>query len=195
MLIRLSQPDSLIVSLADVKKQAVIDTTDDDDLLTAYIKAATRLVEDRTGRILVPTEFEWRADAWNDGLVIPVVPLRTVTEIVYLDEDHVQQTLSADWYSVESETGFEIRYNEGFTAPAVSSRSQAVRVQFAAGFDDPTASGSGDDPQLAQDPADRIIVMMLVAHWYGRRELVAAEATSEVPFSADMLISTRRIYR
>ncbi len=198
MLIRLSQPSGLFVSVDEVKAQAVISTDDDDLLLEAYIGAATRFAEDRTGRILLPTDFEWRADSWREPICIPAVPVRVVTELVYLDEDQAEQALApADWYQVETTEGVEIRFTDAFSSPSLSDRRiQPVRVRFTAGYDEPGVSGSGDDPKLAQDPMDRLIVMILVAHWYQSREPVAIGATvATVPFSADALIAMRRIYR
>lgn len=198
MLIRLSQPSGLFVSVDEVKAHAVIDTADDNALLEAYIRAATRLAEDRTGRILLPTDLEWRAETWREPICIPVWPIRAVTEVVYLDEDQAEQTLDpGDWYQVETGEGLEIRFTDAFASPSLTDRPNwPVRVRFSAGYDDPTASGSGDDPALAQDDMDRVIVMILVAHWYASREPVEIGATvAALPFSADALIAMRRIYR
>lgn len=196
MLIRLSQPAEFFVSVDEVKAQAVIETSDDDTLLEAYIRAATRLTEERTGRILQPAEFEWRADSWREPICVPASPLRSVSEVAYLDDDHVEQTLApADWYQVETTEGVEIRFTDSFQSPTLSDRPNPVRVRFSAGFDQDGASGSGDDPALARDPLDSLIVTILVAHWYARREAASAEALHDVPFSAATLIAIRRIYR
>lgn len=198
MLIRLSQPSGLFVSLEDVKLQASIDFADDDALLIAFIKAATRLVEDRTGRTLLPIDLEWRGDAWCEPLSVPVAPLRSVTEVVYLDQDHAEATLpAADWYAVETGAGVEVHFSDTFDWPTLSDRNnQPVRVRLSAGYDEPDASGSGDDPALEQDPMDRLIVMMLVAHWYQSREPAALGATvEEVPLSVGSLLEMRRIFR
>jgi uncharacterized phiE125 gp8 family phage protein len=198
MLIRLSQPSGLFVSVDDVKAQAIISTNDDNNLLPAYIKAATRLAEDRTGRILQPAEFEWRECSWAELFAVPVFPIREVTAVVYLDEDNIEQTLpEADWYPVDTDDGVIIRFNDTFSSPSLTDRlNQPVRVRFTAGYDDPDASGSGDDPELAQDPMDRLIVMILVAHWYQNRQPVSiGDSVSDVPFSAKSLIEMRRIFR
>lgn len=198
MLIRLSQPSGLFVSVDDVKAQAVVQTADDDTLLEAYIRAATRFAEDRTGRILLPTELEWRTDNWREPICIPVSPIRDVTEVVYLDEDQAEQTLApADWYQIDYAESIEIRFTDAFSSPRLSDRlNQPVRVRFVAGYDEPDVSGSGDDPALAQDPMDRLIVMILVAHWYQNREPVSiGDSVADIPFSADALIAMRRIYR
>lgn len=198
MLIRLSQPSGLFVSLDDVKLQASIDFTDDDALLLAYIKAATRLVEDRTGRTLLPIDLEWRGESWYDPLSIPVNPLRAITEVVYLDADNAEVALDAgDWYAVELSDVVDVRFTDDFLWPTLSDRANnPVRVRLEAGYDDAAASGSGDDPALDQDPMDRLIVMMLVAHWYQSREPVALGMTvEEVPLTVASLIEMRRIFR
>lgn len=198
MLIRLSQPSGLFVSVAEVKAHTVVDTADDNDLLEAYIRAATRLAEDRTGRILLPTDLEWRAETWREPICIPVWPIRDVTAVVYVDEANVEQTLdTGDWYQVETGDGLEIRFTDAFASPSLTDRlNWPVRVRLTAGYDEPGVSGSGDVPALAQDPMDRLIVMILVAHWYASREPVEIGATvATLPFSADALIAMRRIYR
>ncbi|TPM55344.1 hypothetical protein FJ959_18230 [Mesorhizobium sp. B2-2-4] len=197
MLMRLSQPDGFFVSLGDVKAHVIVDAADDDELIKGYIRAATRLAEDRTGRILLPTEFEYRIDRWCGSITIPAAPIRDVTEILYLDENGAEQTLApADWYYVTTAEGATIRFTDAFSSPVLSNRPQAVRLRFSAGFDEPDTTGSGDDPYLRQDPMDRLIVMILVANWYQAREPVALGAVvSEIPFSANSLIEMRRIYR
>ncbi|MCB1476645.1 MAG: phage head-tail connector protein [Rhodobiaceae bacterium] len=195
MLIRLSQPTGLFVALSDVKPHAVIDFDDDDDLLESYIKAATRFVEDRTGRILLPIDLEYRVAGWSEPICLPAFPVREVTEVVYLDEDHAEQTLDdGDWYLSETEEGGEIRFTDAFASPSLSDRPLPVRVRFSAGYDDPAASGSGDDPALQQDEMDRQIVRLMVAHSYANREAVGG-AMNSVPLSAESLIEMRRIFR
>ena len=123
MLIRLSQPSALFVSVDEVKAQAIIGTpdspvTDDDTLIKAYIRAATRLVEERTSRILLPTEMEFRADCWREPIRIPAAPIRSVTEVAYLDGDHAEQALdAADWYEIATPEGADIRFTDAFGSP------------------------------------------------------------------------------
>lgn len=193
MLKRLSQPSGLFVSVKDVKAHTIVGFNEDDALIETYIRGATRLVEDRTGRILLPTEFEWLADKWGTEADIPVFPLREVTEVAYLDGEDVERTLlPAEWYSITTDRGFSVRYVSGFSTPTLSNRPQSVRVRFTAGYDDPDASGGFD---LQADEMDRIIVMAIVAHWYSTREAVSQNDLSQVPMHAESMIAMRRIYR
>jgi len=197
MLIRQSRPDALFVSLEDVKAHVIVDTDDDDELIKGYIRAATRLAEDRTGRIFLPTDFEYRTDCWREPIVIPAAPVREIVELAYLDDSQAEHTVSpSDWYYVLTTEGAEVRFADSFSSPVLSDRPQAVRVRFSAGFDEPDTSGSGDDPELKQDPMDRQIVMILVANWYQSREpVVLGDTVIAVPFSAQSLIEIRRIFR
>jgi uncharacterized phiE125 gp8 family phage protein len=197
MLMRLTRPDALFVSVEDVKAHVVIDTADDDKLIEAYIRAATLLTEDRTGRILMTADFEYRVDRWRDPLVIPVAPVRDVSDILYLDEDDIERSLDVGaWYEVITSEGAEIHFTDSFVSPTLSSRQQAVRIRFSAGYVLADASGSGDDPELEQNEMDRLIVLLLVGNWYQAREPIAVgDQLAEIPFSVKSLIEMRRIFR
>lgn len=173
MLIRLSVPAALAVPLADVKLALRIDFDDDDDRLESLILAETQRYEDFTGRIMAPVDLEYRFDRWGDPLCIPVAPVREVTEVVYLDSANVEQTVSAsDWYSLTTDEGVEVWFNDTFSIPTLTTRGQAVRVRFRAGYDQPNASGSGDDPELASNAVDRINIIRMVQCIYDLDELM-----------------------
>lgn len=169
MLIRLNQPQGLAVDLDELKARLRIDTADDDSTLEKAIRSETRRYEDFTGRVLLPTSFEWQSEAWNDPICIPVAPVREVISVAYLDEAHAEQSLDpADWYAVTTELGVEIWFNDGFVSPALSSRRLPVRIRLSAGADEPGTSGSGDDPELAADENDQRNIMLMVHRLYDR---------------------------
>lgn len=189
MLIRLSTPAGLAVPLADVKLALRVDHTDDDNVLERLIQQETRRYEDFTGRILLPTEFEWRTDHWLDPLIVSVAPLREVTEVAYLDDAHAEQVVAgADWYSVKTDDGAEVWFNDGFSSPSLSSRAQPVRIRFTAGYDEDGASGSGDDPELAPVDQDQGVITMMVGWLYDRDEAMSDELLRR-------MAGNRRIFR
>lgn len=189
MLIRLSAPAGLAVPLADVKLALRIDFDDDDDRLESLIAAETQRYEDFTGRIMAPVDMEYRFDRWGDPLCIPVAPVREVTEVVYLDSANVEQTVSAsDWYSLTTDEGVEVWFNDTFSSPTLTTRGQAVRVRFTAGYDQPGASGSGDDPELASNAIDRINIIRMVQHIYDTDEIMPGDEMR-------LTMGTRRIFR
>lgn len=184
------------VSVAEAKPHCNVDSSDDDDLIKTYIAAATARFETRTGRILASGQFEYTFDGWSDCLLIPVAPVRTVTEVAYLDTDGTEQTLAdADWYEGIGDRDAYVGFVSGFSAPTLSSDTPKVIVRFEAGYDVPDASGSGDDPALERNPMDVVAVLMLTAHWFNHREAAGPESMASVPGGFEDLVNERRIYR
>lgn len=194
MLIRRSNSEDLFVSLDYVKEHTSIDTDDFDELLTGYIKAATRKVEEETGRTLLPTEFEWQTTNWREPLSVPASPVRDVSAIIYVDDDHQEQTLpTGEWYFVVTPQGADIRFTDTFSAPALSDRFlRPVRVRLEAGYDH--EHDSSPDAGFVRDPMDVVSVCTIVAHWFAQREAVG-DPMQTVPMSAHSLMSLNRIYR
>lgn len=173
MLIRLTSPSGLAVPLEDVKAALRVRSSSDDERLRNLIRAETRRYEDFTGRLMLPGEYEYRVDGWEDPIRVPAVPLRTVTAVAYFASDHVEHVLDpGDWYDVPTDDGFEVRFTDAFSPQSLSSRPHAVRVRFEAGYDDPEASGSGDDPELAPVENDQINIIRMVQRIYDLDELM-----------------------
>lgn len=185
MLIRLSTPEGLAAPLEDVKEALRVLTSDDDALLERLIRQETTRYEDFSGRIMLPTELEWRAEIWAEPICIPAFPIRDVTEVVYLDEDHAEQALDpGDWYQAETAEGAEIRFTDAFASPSLSDRPWPVRVRFEAGYDEPGTSGATFEPV----PQDQGVITAMVGWLYDRDE----------PMSDDLLrrmAGNRRIFR
>ena len=162
MLIRLSTPSGLAVPLDEMKAGLRILGSAEDARLQRLTRAETRRYEDYTGRIMLPTSLEYRLNRWRNPICLPAAPVREVTEVVYLDANHVEQTLaSSAWYEVITPSGAEIWFTDGFSAPTLSDRQQAVRVRFAAGYDEEGTTGA-DDPELAPVEIDQINIIRLV---------------------------------
>jgi uncharacterized phiE125 gp8 family phage protein len=93
MLIRLSTPSGLAAQLEDVKEDLRVGHDDDDAKIERLIRQETDRYQDFTGRVLLPTDYEWRTDSWREPICLPVYPIREVTEVVYLDGNEAEQTL------------------------------------------------------------------------------------------------------
>ncbi len=194
MLVRLAPPTALLISVADMKKRLREDSDDSDDLIEALIRAATARAERRTGRVLVPTEFEWRAPGWASAFGIPAVPFREVVEFVYLDAAHVEHMLpSTAWRTLSDDRGVWITLNEPFVPPALSDRDAPIRIKLNAGFNDTTDQDR--DRAFDPDPIDVQMVAMLVAHWFRTPEAATADTMTDVPAGFEALAAERRIYR
>lgn len=134
----ITPPTALAVSLADAKKDLRVDHSDDDALITGYIKAGTQWVEQRLEIKLMPQTWELVVDAFPPNEVkLPFGPLRSVEEIFYFDTGGIEQTINeADYYvddASEDPWVFPVT-----SWPATLDSVNVVRVQFVAGYEDAT---------------------------------------------------------
>jgi len=170
MLIRLSRPDGVAVDLETAKTALRVDHDDDDLRIAALIASETLRYEDFTQRVIVPTEFEAQFAGWCEPLVLPIGPVRSISAVVYLDEDHAEQTVdAADWYRAEGSTGAEIRFADSFDSPTLSDRPNPVRVRFVAGAY-LSASEASESDELLIEPRDQTNIIMLVQRIYDTGE-------------------------
>lgn len=185
MLIRLSTPEGLAAPLEDVKEALRVLTDDDDQLLTRLIRQETTRYEDFTGRIMLPTELEWRTSGWYYPRILPTWPIREITEVAYLDADHVEQVLNAsEWYRADTDEGVEVGYSGAFSSPSLSDRPYPVRVRFIAGYDEPGTSGA----EIESDPQDQGVITAMVGWLYDRGEAMSDDLLRR-------MAGNRRIFR
>lgn len=194
MLKLITAATSLAVSVERAKERLRIGGTDSDLDLTALILAATKAVEHSTGRTIQPSQWEYTTDCWE--IEIPAVPVRVVTEIAYLDADHVEQVIDpANYYWNDTSSGATVNFITGYSFPVLSDRDGAIIIRFDSGYDD-TGSGSGGDPDLFLPKDIELAILFLVGHWYNVREPVnIGNITSALPLTFEFLASPLRIYR
>ena len=113
----------------------------EDDLIDAYIAAATEAAEHDTGRALLPQAWQLLLDAFpEDGvIVLPKLPVVEVTTFAYVDEDGTLQTLAgspADYaYRAAGEwTRAEVSPLYGESWPGIRTERDAVRITYQAGY-------------------------------------------------------------
>lgn len=130
------------ISLAEARAQCRCGS-EEDALLTIYIKAARRLCEAKTGRRLITQTVEERLDAFPTGeaeIRLSATPVQSITSVKY-DLNDAEQTLSAAAYVLDSAA-----YPGGWLLPAADTEwpdtddtANCVRVRYVAGFGDATA--------------------------------------------------------
>lgn len=106
------------------------------------IDAATKVVEGDTGRQLLTATYDvhWRRfpGVWGE-LVLPRVPVTSVTSVKYYDTAGTQQTLSSSLYTVNDGSANASAYiipafNEQW--PATRGHDRDVTVRFVCGYGD-----------------------------------------------------------
>lgn len=160
-----TQPATEPVTLAEVKAHLNLDSgfTDDDTLITSYIKAARREVENLVNRTLITTTKRFSLDYFYDSEIrIPSSPLQSITSIVYQDLSDTQQTWATTEYDVHTD-GIEglvtLAYNK--TWPDVLDDKNAITITYVCGY----GSNTTDVPEEI-----RVAIMMTVADLYRLRE-------------------------
>jgi len=134
------------LTLAEVRLQLNLtddDGTDQDALLTADIAAARQLAEHYCGRAFGRRTLEVALDCFPcDGghIDLPMPPVESVTSIKYTDTAGVEQTLSAAAYTLSSYDQRTVSLNFGYSWPVTRCERDAVRIEFACGYD------NGDSP-------------------------------------------------
>lgn len=176
------------LSLAEVREHLRLESEEGDvSVLNALIKAARQVVEGLTERVLITQTWDWFMDAFPAGdLEVPYPPLQAgaeITSIKYYDTAGVEQTWAASNYSLDTDSvPGRISRAYGVSYPSTRPMNNAVTVRFVAGYGLASAV-----PQPIKQA-----MLILVAHWYGQRELVSTEAgvtPTEVPLMVTTLLA------
>jgi uncharacterized phiE125 gp8 family phage protein len=188
------------VSLDDAKLHCRVVDTDQDSVLQAIVIAAEEFVAQRTGRRLAPeTHRIERSCWWSCDLAIPAAPLRTVTEVSYLDAEGDEIVVDPSSYRWRrTPAGGEIWLLDSFDLPELAEeRKDAVRITLEAGYSDPAETpSSGDDPELTLPVRIRQAILLLVGHWFEHREaVVTGTIATTIELAVDALLSQLRIFR
>lgn len=168
------EPTSEPLTLAEVKAQCRVDGTTDDGLLTAYIVAARRYVEEYTGLKLMEQTVVMRRRDLCDVMALPAAPISEIVSVQYLDMSNATQTLSPSVYRT-SLYGLRPQIEKIWLKiwPVLYPSAEAVTITATAGFD------TIPDPILHA-------MKLLISGWYDERSALSgvsrpASAGGEIP--------------
>ena len=184
-LIRITQPAVEPVSLGEAKVQARVDTEADDAYIQALIAVARQYVEDILDITLLTTVWEASYDlfpVWAIILPRPMLQTANIT-VTYRLGDGATSTKSsaAGDFRVDTRTvPGRIYPNWSDTWPAVRGDENSVVVNYTAGF--------GPDGSSVP-PLYKHLMMVLVAHWYDTRQIVAPGTYGTIPKTFDTLLA------
>jgi uncharacterized phiE125 gp8 family phage protein len=132
-------PTGYPITLAEAKLQVRVASTEtsEDDLLNAYISAATAWVEKHLQRAILTQTWELVLDDFSDAMEIPLAPVQSITSITYYDENDALQTLSTSSYLLDNvgDPTWVVRAADA-TWPTVASGINNVIIRFVAGYTD-----------------------------------------------------------
>jgi uncharacterized phiE125 gp8 family phage protein len=148
---------AVVVSLDEAKAHLRVDHDDENDLITGLVAAATETVSHLCGLVLGAEDWVFKVGTVSGRLMLPVVPVRTLAAISWLDADEVSVTGSvADFRLMPDETRPFIEPVTGNVWPVIARREDALTVTVAAG--------------LTSLPGSlRIAILMVTEHLYEHR--------------------------
>lgn len=125
------------VTLAEAKRhlrETLVDTDNDTDI-SAAIKAARLMCEERLQRTLITSTWVLTLDAFPDAIKVPMPRLIAVSQLQYLDTAGASQVLDPADYLVDikSEPGYIVP-GVNLAWPTTQDRINAVTVTYTAGY-------------------------------------------------------------
>lgn len=174
------------VSLAEARAQLGLAHGDDDALVSTLISAARRVVEARTGLVLMHQHWLCLFDDWPDGgaMALPVAPVAEVEELAVFGEDEAKAVIDPAHYVADLASRparLMLRGSRAWPRPARVANGIGVKV----------LAGFGPDPSDVPEPL-RQAVLLLVAHFYAQR---GSEAGSGLPLGLAPLLDPYRAVR
>jgi len=126
------------VSVLELRDHLRVQSTEDDYLLRSYIRAATKLAENKTKRALMPQTWKVILDDFIDTMELPRPPLSTSSALVaitYLDATGGSTTLGSSVYQIDSESEpgrILLGYDQAW--PEVYEQANSVTIQYTCGY-------------------------------------------------------------
>jgi uncharacterized phiE125 gp8 family phage protein len=203
-------PAVLPVFLVEAKAHLRVEHGDDDDLIEAFIRAATDHLDGWTGilgRCLVDQEWRQDFDAFGRTLPLPLGPVIAVSSVTWRNEAGQISTVPGTSYDLRTDAGGRacVRFDAGYSFPSGLHESRGVSVAFRAGYVTTPAvePGEGDPPDPPGSPAVSTVpaalktaILLMVAHWYQNREAVnVGNIVSQLPLGVEALIAPYRAVR
>lgn len=173
----LQGPEVEPVSLEEVKTHLRIpaELEDDDAALSAMIASGRRLIEQRLGVTLLPTQYRAKWPAGAGFLELPNPPL------LVGEEYGLELTAGGD---AVSSTDYEIDED---AQPATLRLTKAKSGDLVATYWAGSATVDAVEPQL------RSALLMYVGHLYANREASSMDAPVEVPLAFEALLASASI--
>lgn len=176
-------PATALVSLEDAKKQLRVDHDDDDNYIQGLVAAIVRKIDGPAGwlnRALITQTLEWRGDEFGTcDIRLPYPPIASIVSIKFDDDDGVEQTVSSSDYRLVGQPNMpRVALAYGSSWPSARCQSEAVRVQYLAGY----GATSDSVPENI-----RHWVLLNLSELYENREVASDKLRVETSVGASLI--------
>lgn len=132
-----TEPTIEPVTVEELKIFGRIDGTDEDVLLTEFIKSARIAAEQYLRRSLITRTIRASLDYWpQQAIELPMPPLISITQVATVDEDGTETVYSSDnYYTITDAVPGKISIKYGITPPYNYDRDfGGIVIDYTAGY-------------------------------------------------------------
>jgi uncharacterized phiE125 gp8 family phage protein len=187
-LILLAGPAAEPITLAEAKAHLRVDGAAEDALIASLIITSRLHIEAALGLALITQSWSYRLDAWPKGGIVglPIRPLQSITAVRVTDSAGTAETIEPARYLLDGASLPPRLLPAASPLPQPAVRWQGIAIDLVAGF----------GASAASVPAPiRQALLLLVAHWFERRDPVVEHAMTRVPDSVSDLLGPYRMPR
>lgn len=192
MLTLVQGPMDDVVGLTEAKLRLRIDTTADDDVVTALIAAATSMLDGADGllgRALMSQS--WRYDVAGfpsdpyGAIRLPLPPYIAVNGIRYRDSTGTLQTLASTvWRVIESDRAAYVTLDTDQTWPTTEDGApDAVQITYQCGYQDLTSPANNPVPQPIRQAI--LLIAQMLYDTPGQTDIPVAVWSLIAPYRVD----------
>ena len=179
-------PAALPITTAEAREQLRIDGTGEDTTLDRLIGVAVAYMDGQgaLGRSLITQSWGQWFYATGGEVRLEMGPFQSLTSVQYYDAAGSLQTASLGNYeTVRRGDDIWLRPKDGASWPSQEDRPDAIKATYVAGYGD----AASDVPESI-----RHALLMLVSHWFERREPSNEKNMMDIPWGVEALVNIER---